>query len=100
MTSTIPFLKPFLMSVESGLLSAENKAHRTTTSPYASAVKSGHHSAYVKIGSVKSRDPSAVRDVVGDKDREIWVRQDVEVKMEPSIEMMPVPVKGERVWEG
>jgi hypothetical protein len=71
MTSTIPFLKPFLMSVESGLLSVENKAHHTITSPYSSAVKSGHHSAYVKIGSVKSRDPSAARDVVRDKEREI-----------------------------
>jgi hypothetical protein len=40
-----------------------------------------------------------VRNAVRDKDKEIWVRQDVEVKREQSIELTPMPVKTQEVWE-
>ncbi len=83
MTTTIPFLKPFMMSLDSGLLSA-NHAGVATTSGYTSAGTTGHISSYIKIASQRSGDPS----VVGrDKDVDIWVRREVVVKREPSIEL-------------
>lgn len=86
MTTTIPFLKPFMMSLDSGLWSA-NHAGVATTSSYASAVRTGHLSSYVKIASQQSRDPSVVK---GDKDIDIWVRKEIVVKREPSIELRDI----------
>ncbi|RYO33462.1 hypothetical protein AA0111_g3815 [Alternaria arborescens] len=86
MTTTIPFLKPFMMSLDSGLWSA-NHAGVATTSSYASAVRTGHLSSYVKIASQQSRDPSIVK---GDKDIDIWVRKEIVVKREPSIELRDI----------
>jgi hypothetical protein len=87
-TSTIPFLKPFLMSLEASLV-GPNGARRTTTSGYASADKPGHASTYIKIGSQQSCNASVRKDKVGD----IWVRNEVVVKREPGIELMAVGQK-------
>ncbi|KAG9188191.1 hypothetical protein G6011_02114 [Alternaria panax] len=86
MTTTIPFLKPFIMSLDSGLWSA-NHAGVATTSSYASACRSGHLSSYVKITSQQSRDPLVVK---GDKGIDIWVQKDIAVKREPSIELRDI----------
>jgi hypothetical protein len=83
MTSTIPFLKPFMMSLDSGLLSA-NQACVTTTSGFTSTGHTGQLASYVKIVSQQSCTPSVVR---GGKDVDIWVRKEVMVKREPSIEL-------------
>ncbi|KAH6852878.1 hypothetical protein BKA58DRAFT_61506 [Alternaria rosae] len=86
MTSTIPFLKPFMMSLDSGLLSAQH-AGVATTSGYTSAGVTGHLSSYIKIGSQQNRSPSVVR---RDKDVDIWVRKEIVVKREPSIELRDI----------
>ncbi|KAI4957707.1 hypothetical protein J4E86_004846 [Alternaria arbusti] len=83
MTATIPFLKPFMMSLDSGLLSA-NQACVATTSGFTSTGHTGQLSSYIKIASQGSRNPSSTR---GDKDADIWVRKEVVVKREPSIEL-------------
>jgi hypothetical protein len=88
MTSTIPFLKPFLMSLESSLV-GQNDARRTSTSGYTSGNKTAHALSYIKIGSQQSRNASMRRDKVGD----IWVRNEVVVKREPSIELIAVGQK-------
>jgi hypothetical protein len=89
MTSTIPFLKPFLMSLESSLV-GPNGTRRATTSAYASADKTGHASTYIKIGSQQSRNASVRRDKVGD----IWVQNEIVVKREElGIELMAVEQK-------
>jgi hypothetical protein len=75
MTSTVPFLKPFLMSLESSLVGA-NGAPRATTSDYGSAGKIRHASTYIKLGSQQSRNVSVRGDKVGD----IWVRKEIVVK--------------------
>jgi hypothetical protein len=90
MASTIPFLKPFMMSLDSGLLSA-NQACVGTTSGYESAGRTGHLSSYVKIASQQSRDPSVVR---RDKDVDIWVRKEIVVEREPSIELRNIERPG------
>jgi hypothetical protein len=98
MTTTIPFLKPFMMSLDSGLWSANHAGVATTSSyasavrtghlsSYASAVRTGHLSSYVKIASQQSRDPSIVK---GDKDIDIWVRKEIVVKRESSIELRDI----------
>jgi hypothetical protein len=86
MTTTIPFLKPFMMSLDSGLLSA-NHAGVATTSEYTSAGRSGHMSSYVKIASQQSHTPSVARE---DKDVNIWVQKEIVVKREPSIELRDI----------
>ena len=83
MTATIPFLKPFMMSLDSGLLSA-NQACVTTTPGFTSTGHTGQLSSYIKIASQNSRTPSSTK---GDKDVDIWVRKEVVVKREPSIEL-------------
>ena len=83
MTATIPFLKPFMMSLDSGLLSA-NQACVTTTSGFTSTGHTGQLSSYIKITGQNSRIQSSTR---GDKDADIWVRKEVVVKREPSIEL-------------
>lgn len=55
MSSIILFLKPFLLSLESGFLSA-NKVTRSTTSAYDSAGNAGHTLSYIRIGSHKGPD--------------------------------------------
>lgn len=77
MTATIPFLKPFLTSLESGFLSANNASH-TTVSIHQSTRKTGHPLSYIRLGSQLSRDPFERRD----KQDDIWVRMDVVVKRE------------------
>jgi hypothetical protein len=49
-TSTIPFLKPFLVSLESGFLGA-SKVTRSTASAFDSRGDAGHPLIYIKIGS-------------------------------------------------
>ena len=89
MSSTIPFLKPFLLSLESGFLSANNAA-RTTTSVYKSARKTSHVSSYIKINSQQSRNQSGR----ADEQNNIWVRKDVVVMREPSLELFKLTGKG------
>jgi hypothetical protein len=71
------------MSLDSGLLSAQH-AGVATTSGYTSAGNTGQLSSYVKIASQQSCTPSVVK---GGKDVDIWVRKEVVVKREPSIEL-------------
>lgn len=87
------------MSLESGLLSAETKAHRTTTSQSASGngAKTAHGSTYVKIGSMQSQKSLMARQ--GAKESDIWVRQDIEVRREDSIELKEVHQPQQEAWE-
>jgi hypothetical protein len=83
MTSTIPFLKPFCMSLESSLVGA-NGAPCATASDYGSAGKIRHASTCIKLGSQQSRNASARGDKAGD----IYVQKEVVnlvVKREVSI---------------
>jgi hypothetical protein len=85
MTSTIPFLKPFLMSLESSLVGPNGGGHRATTSGYTSTDKRSHALTYIKIGSQQSRNLLVRRDKVGD----IWVQQEIVVKRESRLEQLP-----------
>ena len=79
MTSTIPFLKPFLLSLKSGFLIA-NKAARSTTSAYSTSTHTGHPLSYIKISSQNDRDrPKRAGD-----NRNIWVTKKVVIKQESS----------------
>ncbi|XPS69079.1 hypothetical protein M3J09_001359 [Ascochyta lentis] len=88
-TSTIPFLKPFLLSLESGFLGASNATH-TPPSAYDPREKTRRLSSYIKIESRQSRDPSERTD----KRSDIWVRKDVIVKEKLSIELSEFMRKG------
>jgi hypothetical protein len=88
MTSTIPFLKPFLMSLQSSLV-GPNGARRTSTSDYTSGNKTAHALSYIEIGSQQSHDASMTRNEMGD----IWVQNEIVVKREPSIELIAVGQK-------
>ena len=55
MTSTVPSLKPFLLSLESGFL-GPNSGSRTTTSAFESGGRTNQSSSYIKIGSQYSRN--------------------------------------------
>jgi hypothetical protein len=85
MISTIPFLKPFLMSLESSLV-GPNGARRTSTIGYTSGNKTAHALSYIKISSQQSRDASMTRNKMGD----IWVQNETVIKREPSIELIAV----------
>jgi hypothetical protein len=82
MTATIPFLKPFLLSLESSLTLSQNSAPRTTTSAYNSVGCTGHVSSYIKIGTQHKQNSR------GNGHSNIWVRTDFEVKGEPSMELL------------
>jgi hypothetical protein len=79
MTSTIPFLKPFLVSLESGFLGA-SKATHSTASAFDSTGDMGHPSIYIRIGSQKGGSCSKGTDQQSD----IWVTKDVFIKREPN----------------
>lgn len=82
MTSTIPFLKPFLLSLESSLaLSANSTVRATTTTTYTSAGKAVHVLSYISIDTQQSYTARA------DKQNSIWVRTDFQVQGEPSLEL-------------
>jgi hypothetical protein len=55
MTSTVPSLKPFLLSLESGFL-GPNSGSRTNTSAFESGGRTNQSSSYIKIGSQYSRN--------------------------------------------
>jgi hypothetical protein len=79
MTSTIPLLKPLLVSLESGFLGA-SKATRSTASAFDSTVDTGHPSIYIRIGSQKGGGCSKGTYQQSD----IWVTKDVFIKREPN----------------
>ncbi|KAG9236193.1 hypothetical protein BJ875DRAFT_541535 [Amylocarpus encephaloides] len=58
-TACIPFLKPFLMSLESGFLRADDENRRTAAGLYGSGAKSSRRTkSYIKMKSQKSREES------------------------------------------
>ncbi|KAF2794550.1 hypothetical protein K505DRAFT_303805 [Melanomma pulvis-pyrius CBS 109.77] len=59
-TACIPFLKPFLMSLESGFLRADDEHRRATAGMYGSGDRSssGWASKYINIRNQRSRDSS------------------------------------------
>ena len=77
MTATVPFLKPFLTSLESGFIGA-NTASRTATSVHDTTGKVGPPLSYVRLGSSRSREQPGKIDKQGD----IWVRMDYVVHRE------------------
>ncbi|EUC27472.1 hypothetical protein COCCADRAFT_111604 [Bipolaris zeicola 26-R-13] len=82
MTSTIPFLKPFLVSLESSLTLSPNSVVHTTTLGYKTTGSTGRHpSSYIKIGTPNSQGART------SKLSNIWVTADFEVKGEPSMEL-------------
>ncbi|EMD87314.1 hypothetical protein COCC4DRAFT_49222 [Bipolaris maydis ATCC 48331] len=82
MTSTIPFLKPFLVSLESSLTLNPSSVIHTTTLGYKTTGSTGRHpSSYIKIGTPNSQGTRS------NKLNNIWVSADFEVKGEPSMEL-------------
>ena len=73
MTPTVPFLKPFLLSLESTLTLNTNIVTRTATWIDPSAESAGCQSSYVEISAQYRQKPR-----VG-KRSNIWVRTDVGV---------------------
>lgn len=58
-SACIPFLKPFLMSLESGYLRADDENRRTVAGMYGSGDKlSGKTSSYIKIRNQRNRSSS------------------------------------------
>jgi hypothetical protein len=80
MTATIPFLKPFLTSLESSFLSA-NTASRTATSAHNTTGETGHLLSYVRLGSSQSPGQSERKDKQGN----IRVRMDYVVQKESKL---------------
>jgi hypothetical protein len=56
MTAIIPFLKPFLTSLESGFISATTAFHAVTPGDNTTR-PTRHPSSYIKLGSSQVRDP-------------------------------------------
>jgi hypothetical protein len=83
--STIPFLKPFMVSLDSGLFSAR-PVGMVGASSFASTKATGDRLSYIKIGGGQGRNPSVISDV----ERSIWVKKEVTVKRDPSIELVQV----------
>jgi hypothetical protein len=77
MTAIIPFLKPFLTSLESGFIGASTASH-VLTSGNSTTGKTRHPSSYIKLGSSQGRGHHERRDKHG----EIWVKMDYMVKRE------------------
>jgi hypothetical protein len=85
LTSTIPFLKPFMVSLDSGLFSAR-PVGMVGASSFASTKATGDRLSYIEIGGGQGRNPSVISDV----EHSIWVRKEVIVKRDPSIELVQV----------
>ena len=77
MTAIVPFLKPFLASLESGFIGAST-APRAATSGTNTTGQTRHPSSYIKLRSSQGRDQSIQRDNHAD----IWVKMDYVVKSE------------------
>lgn len=77
MTATVPFLKPFLTSLESDFIGA-NAATRTATSGHDTVGNTEPLPSYVRLGSSRSREQPESRDKQGD----IWVRMEYMVQRE------------------
>jgi hypothetical protein len=82
LASTIPFLKPFMMSLDSGLLSARHVG-MVGASGCASSKGTSDRLSYLRIGDGQGRNPS----MISDAEHSIWVRKEVTVKRDPSIEL-------------
>lgn len=77
MTAIIPFLKPFLTSLESGFISASTASH-VLTSGNDTTGQTRHPSSYIKLASSHVRGRHETRDKHG----EIWIKMDYMVKRE------------------
>lgn len=77
MTAIIPFLKPFLTSLESGFIGASTASH-VLTSGNNTTGQTRHPSSYIKLASSHVRGRHERRDKHG----EIWVKMDYMVKRE------------------
>jgi hypothetical protein len=85
LASTIPFLKPFMASLDSGLLGARHVGI-ARKSGCASTKGMGDSLSYIKIGGWQGRNLSLGSDV----GRDIWVRKEIIVKRDPSVELVRV----------
>ena len=77
MTAIIPFLKPFLASLESGFIGASTTP-RAATSGTNTTGQTRHPSSYIKLGNSRGRNHPIQRDNHAD----IWVKLDYVVKSE------------------
>ena len=92
MTATIPFLKPFLASLDSGFLDT-NTVSRAATYALSAPGKTEHPLSYIKLGNHQSRNQFEGKD----RESDIWVMMEVVIKRAPKLGVDQAKYDGRQV---